>query len=119
MVFDLNEFINQIANALGIATEKVIELYPLLLKEYSFYKIFSCLDFITGVGAVLSLTASFAVFLYAMMNSPFCSDEETTRTISISKKFVVMSVVFGALMFVSYALSVLLAPNVNLLMDIM
>lgn len=119
MTFGLNEFINQIANALGVATEKVMELYPLLLKEYSFYKIFGCLDFITGMGAVLSLTASFAVFVYAMMNSPFCSDGETDRTLSISKKFVVMSVVFGVLMFVSYALSVLLAPNVNLLMDVL
>lgn len=106
--FDVNAMLEQIASALGVATDTLIQLYPQILKEvvcYDFFGVlwgmFLCITVLCGVCAVGYLYFK----SFDMYESP--------------KKSVLLSLI-GSTVFclittiVTYGLQVFTAPNIVL-----
>lgn len=105
--FDVNMFIEQVANALGVATDTVIQLYPHLLKEFIGYEVFTGLygffGVLTIVCGVLLSVGSVYIFEYKK------------AWISL----LTVSILSGVCTVVSYIMSIITAPNITLLLRLL
>ena len=108
---DFNYIINQIASALGVAKDVVIEMYPHLLREYTCFKFFDLL-FLCLV--ISSIAATIFAFSMVFISFDYYSD--------ISKKTVVLMVISTIVMWVLtiavYGAKLFTSPNIHLLLDL-
>lgn len=105
--FDVNMFIEQVANALGVATDTVIQLYPHLLKEFVGYEVFTGLfgffGILTLVSGMLLLCGAFCVFEYKRVWIPLLTT------------FILSGICTG----VAHIMSIITAPNITLLLKLL
>lgn len=108
--FDVNAVIDQMASALGVATDVIAEMYPQLLQEFVYYEFFSAVGL---VSTIIAITLS----VINIVGAPFfLSDDYVPNWVKITS--VITCISMGLISLISYGLQLFTAPNISLYMKL-
>lgn len=94
----------KISEALGITTQKAIELYPLLRIQFQWYKVFN----------IFILISFLSIFIILLILS--VSSESSYKAI---KYRIILLLFFITMLVTSQILSIILAPDIHVIMDLL
>lgn len=111
---DVNQIVNQIAEGLGVASSSLMKMYPQLVTEYSMYNLFGDL-----MSTFLFLTLTILVLGGFITIGAMDLWDDDKYIMKSFKWWIGLTVSSGLITIGMLALKLILAPNINLIMDIM